>query len=39
LYSRLAYSPDEAQRVTEVFALYQRAQHALEAEDHRRAGR
>ena len=24
--------------MTEVFALYQRAQHALEAEDHRRAG-
>jgi hypothetical protein len=38
LYSRSAYSPDEAQRVTGVSALYQRAQHALEAEDHRRAG-
>jgi hypothetical protein len=38
LYSRSAYPLDEAQRVTEVFALYQRAEHALEAEDHRRAG-
>lgn len=38
LYSRSARSPDEAWRATEVFALYQRAQHALEAEDHRRVG-
>jgi hypothetical protein len=38
LYSRSAYSLDEGQRATEVFALYQRAQHALESEDHRRAG-
>jgi hypothetical protein len=38
LYSRSAYPLDEAQSVTEVFALYQRAEHALEAEDHRRAG-
>ena len=38
VYSRSAYSPDEGQRATEVFALYQRAQHALESEDHRRAG-
>lgn len=38
LYLRSAYSPDEAQRVTGVSTLYQRAQHALEAEDHRRAG-
>ncbi len=28
VYSRSAYSPDEGQRATEVFALYQRAQHA-----------
>jgi hypothetical protein len=38
LYSRSVYLPDEGQRATEVFALYQRAQHALESEDHRRAG-
>jgi hypothetical protein len=38
VYSRSAYPLDEAQRVTEIFTLYQRAQHALETEDHRRAG-
>ena len=38
VYSRSAYSPDEGQRATEVFVLYQRAQHTLESEDHRRAG-
>jgi hypothetical protein len=38
LYSRSAYSSDEGPRSVEVFALYQRAQQALESEDHRRAG-